>query len=822
VKIQRFVLANVFLSFLVITILSAGFYYIERNVTLKYVAIGLNQNVFNLEEDLIKALQAGQDDVVQTLLDQAAAINVSVKTFSLSKDGETISASSSRSMQGKPITEGYLPILNLFKGVLDEQLLHYSAELTYFSGNQKQHALLLVDLNRDFVYGRLNQIALLYGTILFLIFATLALIAYFVVRRWIIDPMERIAMHARNQGTEPQQYLVEELTFLDETLSNSFKSMKTQQDHLQEALDETRYLDGILRTVADINQYLLTAKDVSGLLQDSCKRLAEHPGYALCHIALKKEDHLMIEAYSNDTSGYLSVGMEIPLDIKEAEALNPTVRAFNVNETVIIDHLERMITPQIWHHIAEKGRFGAVIALPLLESVDALPIGVMTLYTTRSFGFEPKEIAMLEELAGDIGFAVASFTRRQQLQYYLTTDSNTGLLNRFSLLEALEKEKNFALAIINIDRFSDINDVYGVAMGDAILAEYGRWLEIKVAPEKNSILYKMGSDEYALVYSQCNDMSKCLGFLEMLVDQTQKETFVVEGIEIVLTITIGVAPMSDRVLEHATAALKEAKRNRRSIEVFSASFKREQENNIAWYKRIKEAIETSRIVPYFQPIVDNATQKIIKYEALVRMVYPDGTVISPYQFLGIAKKTKLYPELTRVMVEKTIAVFTGSDIPVSLNLSTQDMTNDELADYLEASIRANGMGRQIIFEILESEGIENYEAVSSFVERFKAIGCRFAIDDFGSGYSNFEHLLRLNIDTIKIDATLIKNLPHDRNAQIFVKHIADFAREMGISTIAEFVSCEEVYHRVKAIGIDASQGYYFYEPSPELIRETNA
>ena len=102
---------------------------------------------------------------------------------------------------------------------------------------------------------------------------------------------------------------------------------------------------------------------------------------------------------------------------------------------------------------------------------------------------------------------------------------------------------------------------------------------------------------------------------------------------------------------------------------------------------------------------------------------------------------------------------------------------------------------------------------SEFIDRFKSIGCRFAIDDFGSGYSNFDHLLKLNIDTLKIDGTLIKNLPHDRNAQIFVKHICDFAHEMGISVVAEFVANEEIYRHVKEIGIDASQGYYFYEPS---------
>ena len=255
------------------------------------------------------------------------------------------------------------------------------------------------------------------------------------------------------------------------------------------------------------------------------------------------------------------------------------------------------------------------------------------------------------------------------------------------------------------------------------------------------------------------------------------------------------------------------------MEIFSNESKQEQENNIAWYKRIKEAIEEKRIIPYFQPIVDNSNGNIIKYEALMRLLEKEGTPVSPYLFLEVAKKTKLYPELTKIMIEQVVSLFRGSSIPVSITLSIQDLTNSNLADYIEHLVTANKMEKLIIFEILESEGIENYDAVIEFVDRFKSIGCHFAIDDFGSGYSNFDHLLKLSIDTLKIDGSLIKNLPHDRNAQIFVKHICDFAHEMGIGVVAEFVANEDIFNQVKAIGIDASQGYYFYEPSPSLIEQ---
>jgi EAL domain-containing protein (putative c-di-GMP-specific phosphodiesterase class I) len=198
------------------------------------------------------------------------------------------------------------------------------------------------------------------------------------------------------------------------------------------------------------------------------------------------------------------------------------------------------------------------------------------------------------------------------------------------------------------------------------------------------------------------------------------------------------------------------------------------------------------------------------------LIKSDGTVVSPFHFLEIAQKIRLYSSLTKVMIDKIFERFEGLGIKVSINLSNEDIVNAELADYLEEAIVQKKMGQFVIFEILESEGITNYAEVSVFIERFRCLGCSFAIDDFGAGYSNFDHILKLNIDTLKIDASLIKNLPHDHNSQIIVRHICEFAREMGMSTVAEFVANEAIYQKVLELGIDTSQGYYFYEPSETL------
>lgn len=596
-----------------------------------------------------------------------------------------------------------------------------------------------------------------------------------------------------------------------------FREVRQQSQKLQEALTVSTNLDGILRTILDINQSLLSISDSDKTIQACSKILSAHNGYGLCWIALKIDDNLEIRGCSDDSVGVLHYGMKI--EMEESSSFAPSISAYNGNTLVVLDHLEKHASLAMWCFIAKEKGYGSLIALPLIAQNNNAPFGVLTLYAQSSDAFASKEIEMLVELASDIGFALDSYIQRRELARHVGTDAVSGLPNRVSLIDYLFVHQVSALAILNIDRFSDINDVYGVAIGDQVLAGYGYWLLSKVEKAKGVFLYKLGSDEYALVFDETHTSDDSFAFLEYLIDKTEEESFVIEGIEVILSITVGFDPQSEKLIENATRALKQAKMKREKISIYTPQIgaKKEHANNIEWYKEIREALEDDRIVPYFQPIVDNKTHKIIKYEALMRLIKQDGTVVSPYHFLEIAQKIRLYPALTKRMLDKVVEKFEMSAIPVSINLSTEDLLNRELADYIEDILLRYKIGGRIIFEVLESEGISNYTEVSTFIDRFKAIGCAFAIDDFGSGYSNFDHLLRLNIDTLKIDGSLIKNLPHDHNAQIIVRHICDFAHEMGFSTIAEFVADEAIYRKVLELGIDASQGYYFYEPLEEPL-----
>lgn len=675
------------------------------------------------------------------------------------------------------------------------------------------------EISQSVFYVQLDRLVWSFGVGVFLLIISISFLALFGARRLLLYPLRKLAVMVKTKDEKEERYFIREFSVLSQTIANTFRTMSEQNEKLQESLSESRYLDGILRTVADVNGYLISSTNADELSQKCCERLSQHTGYGMCWIGLVRNDEMEVVGCTDDESGLLYRGLTIHLNhSEEIFAYSPSIHAYNENQIVTMDHLKQNESLATWSFIAREENDGSFIALPLRGRVGEKPFGVLSLYATISEGFLQKEVEMLKDLAGDIGFAIHAYTQRDQLTHHLQVDVVTGLANRMSLIDALSHQDIHALAILNIDRFSDLNDVYGVGIGDQVLAGYGHWLTKKIEKESGVSLFKLGSDEYALLFNREEEVDNNIAFLEYLIDKTAEESFVIEGIEVILTISVGFDPVSDKVLENATRALKQAKLEHKSLLVYTPVLgaKKEQEKNIEWYKEIKEALQDDRIVPYYQPIVDTKTHEIVKYEALIRLIKADGSVVSPVHFLEIAQKIRLYPSLTKVMIDKVLERFEGLETKVSINLSNEDFLNAELADYMEEAIVRRKMGQFIVFEVLETEGITSYGEVSTFVERFRDLGCSFAIDDFGSGYSNFDHVLKLNIDILKIDASLIKNLPHDHNSQIIVRHICEFAREMGLSTVAEFVASEEIYRKVLEMGIETCQGYYFYEPSETL------
>lgn len=417
----------------------------------------------------------------------------------------------------------------------------------------------------------------------------------------------------------------------------------------------------------------------------------------------------------------------------------------------------------------------------------------------------------IESINASLEQIVEEKTHKLVEQYY--TDQLTSLPNRYQLQERLQHNDVVALAILNIDDFRELNDFFGIVIGDEMLVHIGKWLR-----EVSSLCYRLGGDEFAILFTETalNQM-ELEHRLMHLIGLLDAKTFTINTDESLrLRVTIGVTLGAEKALTRADIALNRAKKDKKQVAFYNQDEGVEEQyrSNMLMAASVRKALFEHRFVCHYQPIVNLKTGITDKYETLIRMLDEEGNLVPPMKFLPIAKQTKLYPQITLEMVSQACNLFAARTEEFSMNVSDSDIRNVETVQEIIKIITNTGVASRVVFEILESEGIESYDDVSLFIEQVKALGAKIAIDDFGTGYSNFENILKLNVDYVKIDGSLIRGIANHQRHRIIVETIVDFARKIGAKTIAEFVSDEETYEAICTLGIDYSQGYFTGKPIP--------
>ncbi len=406
-----------------------------------------------------------------------------------------------------------------------------------------------------------------------------------------------------------------------------------------------------------------------------------------------------------------------------------------------------------------------------------------------------------------------------EIKERLFVDPLTNLPSRLKLiddLKALQRRKGTyaaTLIYICIDAFEEINEFFGVDTGNRLLEHVGRWLAENL-PGRNAKLYKFEQNNFAIFTASRFSLNELEEYLKTLLSSISRENFSYLGADIDVSLTMGISRGREDLLKNAYFALQEAKKLKKPYRIFNKKRHNEERflENIKINKRIKEALDDDRIVPLFQPIMNLQTEEIEKFESLMRIRNTDDTYERPVTFLEIARTSRLYPDLTRAMIKNSFQMLKESDKVITVNISVEDIIDSKVSAFILRQLARLEAPERVTFEILESDQIQNYRKVINFIRRVKSYGCRVAIDDFGSGYSNFEQLLKLDVDYIKIDGSLIRNLPIDKESEIVTKTIISFSKELGIKTIAEFVSSKEIFDKVKQLGIDYAQGYYIGKP----------
>ncbi len=403
--------------------------------------------------------------------------------------------------------------------------------------------------------------------------------------------------------------------------------------------------------------------------------------------------------------------------------------------------------------------------------------------------------------------------QKEEIIKALYTDSLTKLPNRVSLLNKLENNhENYSLIIVDIKSFSEINSFYGLKTGEIIIQEVSKNMrKFLNTISFNTELFKLEADKFAILIKTVIDINQFSQTLQNRIEEHEYTINKDNKIHILVTLGANNEKVID-LLPEAVLALEYAKTNNlRNVSYID--YKGEilkYKNNLKMQTILKKALVSDKIIPFFQPIVDS-DQTIVKYEALVRIVDKD-IIYFPCDFLDVAKKSTMYNHITKTMIQKVFEIFHTNDYQVSINLSLLDIINPEILAFIKLMFETYcSMKYRVTFELLESESFNDIEKTNQVCNYLKSLGAEIAIDDFGSGYSNFSYFADMNIDIIKIDASLTKKAT-TKNGKIIIENIINMAKQLNCKVIIEYVESEELFEHLKKLNIDMFQGYYFDKP----------
>jgi diguanylate cyclase (GGDEF)-like protein len=425
-----------------------------------------------------------------------------------------------------------------------------------------------------------------------------------------------------------------------------------------------------------------------------------------------------------------------------------------------------------------------------------------------------------------------------RLIYQAAHDSLTGLVNRRefelrldrAIVASQQHGRTHALCYMDLDQFKIVNDTCGHAAGDEMLCQLA--LLLKALMRERDTLARLGGDEFAMLLENC-DLDDALKVAEQCRAAVQRYHFKWEnrifgvGASIGLVMIDQDAGTAASLLSSADAACYVAKdRGRNQIHVYEQkdSDLVRHRNEMLWVSRIHKALDEKRLRLYWQEIrpVAPSTEVARHFELLLRMQDEDGRLVLPMAFIPAAERYSLMPQIDNWVLETTLnacGTFLDRAVPgncvFAINLSGVSLKSLEFRKHLVSLLQSREhLGKHLCFEITETAAIGNLSVVNDFIQNLKQIGCRFALDDFGSGLSSFTYLKNLNVDFLKIDGAFVKNMATDSVDYSMVEAIHRIGQQVGLKTIAEYVESESVMACLRKIGVDFAQGSYLHRPEP--------
>jgi diguanylate cyclase (GGDEF)-like protein len=383
------------------------------------------------------------------------------------------------------------------------------------------------------------------------------------------------------------------------------------------------------------------------------------------------------------------------------------------------------------------------------------------------------------------------------------------------------------LCYMDLDQFKVVNDTCGHLAGDELLRQLGSLLQKVV--RKTDVVARLGGDEFAVLMENCtfDDAHRVTSLIQKEIEDYR---FVWEGRSFRIGVSMGLVQITTKytdfteVLKLADVACyvaKEKGRNRIHVHYDDDEELAKRQGEMQWVNKVQDAIDENRFKIYAQliePLIGNENKH---YELLLRMVDEQGGIIPPGAFLPPAERYQLIVKVDMWMIKNALHIirnnpgFLEGVSFLSINLSGQSIANNDFLTFITENLRTLGEhSAKICFEITETAAISNLEQANEFINELKVLGCRFALDDFGSGLSSFGYLKNLKVDYLKIDGIFVKDIASDPIDHAMVKAINEIGQVMGMKTIAEFVETTEIKQILLTMGVDYAQGYAIHKPQP--------
>ena len=529
--------------------------------------------------------------------------------------------------------------------------------------------------------------------------------------------------------------------------------------------------------------------------------------------------------------------VELDADARVVLANARTDELFGYERSELIKRpIEKLFADRSRELVAE--RFHAIIAG--VDSAGSLSLG-QDIWGQRKDGTEFAVDVTVSTVSTDDGPVVTSIIRdvtdrkrfEAQLKHLADHDALTDLFNRRRFEEELVEYADYAqrykecgaVLLLDLDRFKYVNDTHGHKAGDEVIRAVGTALRGTV--RASDVVARLGGDEFAILLKNL-DRAEAERIAQALLETVRVRQLPIAGRGTTMTTSIGIALFDEDVIAEnllvnadlAMYAAKDAGGNRFEVSEDDGEHLSGMQARLGWVDQIRRGLDEDRFVLYCQPIMHLASNEVTQWELLLRLLGDDGEMIPPAVFIPTAERFGLIQEIDRWVVARAIeALDTYRDWPggvrFEVNVSGKSMSDPELLELVERELREKDVDpSNLVFEITETAAIANMEEARNFADRLTKLGCRFALDDFGAGFSSFYYLKYLPLNYLKIDGDFIKGLVSSATDQLVVQSMVDIARGMGMKTIAEFVEGPETAQMLHEKGVDYSQGYFHGRPRP--------